>query len=413
MDRLLVSLWLACLLCGSLSAQTPPIPSRPADTTTGDILNPEPGTASDPLYQISTAWARRRPTLDGVVDINVGGEGWDQFAWGPIDVSRLQNGTVLAWYLNDCTHLYIGLIDFNLVSPSSHEIGIYFDDASATDTVGLLDDQWSGTCEGPPHTTAAAEGNFWISQSLKNAGGDIFRQWSSSAPSSAVCGSFPHEQPAAGLVSVHGVTSGRASLEVRIDLRDNASALNAEPGDVLNYRQYVFDKLSSTNFGLYPPTAVFDDPSTYAIMTLDTPPSSRCGSGLAGVNLAGDPSLTIEGAQFAGCGFDASEIGNFGLVVLSISGTAGIPLPGSGGCQIPLTADIFTTLGLGLQVLFSGTVQGPGTDRILQTLETPLLAAGSLTVPVFTLYASSVTLDTAGGIWGSVSPATTILIGGL
>ncbi|MEQ8763510.1 MAG: hypothetical protein RL885_06260 [Planctomycetota bacterium] len=409
MDRLPVVLWIAALLASPCLAQQQSPRERLMDTTLGTIIEPEIGVQGDSTFSIPTAWAEKRPVIDGVVDISFQGEGWDEFAWGPIDVSRLHDGSVLAWYLSDCTHLYIGIIDFNSVNPNSHEIGLYFDDATPTDTVGMIDDQWNGACEGPPHTTEAAEGNFWLSKSLKDSGGDVFRQWAASAPSSLVCGVFPYEQPASGILSVHGVTSGSASIEIRIDLR--SSALNGEPGDVIGLRQYVLDKASGVTHGLYPATSVFDDPATYAEIDLSLPYSATCGPDDIGVNLAGDPSLVTDGAQFVACGFPADEVGDLGIVLLSASGKDGIPLPSSGGCVVPLTADTITTLGLGLQVVLSGTVQGPGLDRSLNSFATPLLPQGSLTVPGFSLYASAIVLDTAGGTWGSVTRATQFVLG--
>ncbi|MEQ8765503.1 MAG: calcium-binding protein [Planctomycetota bacterium] len=88
------------------------------------------------------------------------------------------------------------------------------------------------------------------------------------------------------------------------------------------------------------------------------------------------------------------ESGHTALVVISCSGTSGIPLPG--GKTLPLTVDSCLVLGLKLSALLSGVIDAQGFAA------TPTVPFPSAQVGL-TIYGAGVTVDTVNGVFESVT----------
>ncbi len=101
-------------------------------------------------------------------------------------------------------------------------------------------------------------------------------------------------------------------------------------------------------------------------------------------------------------GAPSSEAGFRAQVLSSCSGTAGIPLPNSGGLVLPLTFDGCTQLSLNIAVALQGIIQADGTAT------TPNLTWPNAN-PGITLYSAAYTLDLVNLLFSSVTPPISFL----
>jgi len=96
-------------------------------------------------------------------------------------------------------------------------------------------------------------------------------------------------------------------------------------------------------------------------------------------------------------GAPSSETGFQVQVLSSCTGTAGIPLPNSGGLVLPLTFDVCTQFSLSIAVLFQGTIQSDGTAT------TPSFTWPNVN-PGINIFSAAFTRDPANGTFSSVTP---------
>ncbi len=105
------------------------------------------------------------------------------------------------------------------------------------------------------------------------------------------------------------------------------------------------------------------------------------------LNLLGTPTAG-NSVNFQICA--KGQDGNRAQVLLSCSGTAGIPLPASGGLVLPLTFDACTSLSLSLSVVLTGTVGAVDSG----VADTPLLLVP--TTPTTPAWAAAFTVGGSG-----------------
>jgi hypothetical protein len=156
---------------------------------------------------------------------------------------------VTLYAMTDGTHLYLAIDNPNDTSVNTiDQMGVYFDDNPLPS-----DGQWTNTTCG----NAEGEGNFWVITDTVEyreiTAGPTFCNKVTPAPGTS--GSISHN-------------SGHAQAEIAIDL--TASALRASPGDTLEMYLWIYDADTSTINGVWPITAVYNDPATYHSLTLQS-----------------------------------------------------------------------------------------------------------------------------------------------
>jgi hypothetical protein len=155
--------------------------------------------------------------------------------------------------MNDGEHLYLAIDDSNDITVHDHDqMGVYFDDNPLPS-----DGQWTNTSCG----NSDGEGNFWVVYLHP----DDQVQYREIVAGPTFCDSVI---PAPGTLGELGYDSGHAQAEIAIDL--TSSALRAMAGDVINMYLWIFDDGTSSLHGQWPSGAVYDDPSTYGRLILET-----------------------------------------------------------------------------------------------------------------------------------------------
>ena len=188
---------------------------------------------------IEAGWARVVPTLDGVISA---GE-WDDAEAVDITATGMPN-PVTMYVKNNDTHLYMAFADTNDLSLTYYDqIGIYFDEDH--------DGQWQSP-------SSDSEGNFWLGDF---GGGGI--------PSDVIFRSLPDFTEYPNPAGVSGALSdamGYVVHEAAIEFE--VSPLDCAPGVTIGLWVYIYDDQAESQDGVWPESAIWDDPSTYGDLAL-------------------------------------------------------------------------------------------------------------------------------------------------
>jgi len=200
------------------------------------------GSTTEPYHSgdiIEARWAGVIPTLDGTISA---GE-WDDAEATDITAVGILNPVTL-YVKNTDTHLYIAFEDTNDPSLTYYDqIGIYFDEDH--------DGEWQSP-------SSDSEGNFWLGDF---GGGGI--------PSDVIFRSLPDYTEYPNPAGVSGALSdamGYVVHEAAIEFE--VSPLDCAPGDTIGLWVYIYNEETASTDGVWPESAIWDDPSTYGDLVL-------------------------------------------------------------------------------------------------------------------------------------------------